>query len=199
MPDAGDPPSPRELERIAAAVARAAAAAVVSDAHRRPVLVGRKSSPTDVVTETDLYAEDLIRSHLRDATPGAGVLREERGETLPGARLLWVTDPLDVATGFSIRAGERMRQGKLAARLLPRVADVRCFGSAALELCWVGCGRVDAYYQSGTAPWDRAAGALIAAEAGADVELPCPENDDLVLAAASGIFDELRPLVLQYA
>ena len=259
MPEPGDPPSPSELERIAAAVARAAAA-VITDAHRRPVLVGRKSSPTDVVTETDLDAEDLIRRHLRDATPEAGVLGEERGETLPGARLLWVTDPLDgtvnflhgvplfavsiaaavdgevvagavidvlrgelfsahlgggatldgepiegsdctsveqalVATGFSNLAEERMREGELAARVLPRVADVRCFGSAALELCWVACGRVDAYYQSGTEPWDRAAGALIAAEAGADVELPCPENGDLVLAAGPGIFEELRALV----
>ena len=255
----GEPPAPSELERIAASVARAAAA-VVTDAHRRPVLVGSKSSPTDVVTETDLHAEDLIRRHLREATPDAGVLGEERGETLTGARLMWVTDPLDgtvnflhgvplfavsiaaavdgevvagavvdvlrgevfsghlgggasldgepiavsecsslehalVATGFSNRAAERIPQGQVAARLLPRAADVRCFGSAALELCWVACGRVDAYYQRGTALWDRAAGTLIAAQAGADVELPCPENGDLVLVADGGVFEELRALV----
>ena len=255
----GEPPHASELERIAAAVARAAAA-VVTDAHRQPVLVGRKSSPTDVVTETDLDAEDLIRRHLREATPEAGVLGEERGETLPGARLVWVADPLDgtvnflhgvplfavsiaaavdgeivagavidvlrgelfsarlgggascdgepitvsacpslaqalVATGFSNRAEERVREGDVAARLLPLAADVRCFGSAALELCWVACGRVDAYYQWGTALWDRAAGALIAAEAGADVEPPSPDNGDLALAAGAGVFDDLRALV----
>lgn len=255
----GEPPAPSELESIAGAVARAAAA-VITAAHRQPVLVGSKSSPTDVVTETDLHAEDLIRRHLRDATPEAGVLGEERGETLPGARLLWVTDPLDgtvnflhgvpllavsiaaavdgevvagavvdvlrgelfsahlgggascdgqpiavsecsslsqalVATGFSNRAAERVRQGELAARLLPLAADLRCFGSAALELCWVACGRIDAYYQRGTALWDRAAGALIAAEAGADVELPCPENGDLVLVAGAGLFEDVRALV----
>lgn len=82
-----DLPAPSELERIATAVA-CAAAAVVTDAHRRPVLVGSKSSPTDVVTETDLRAEDLITRHLLEATPGAGVIGEERGETLPDARLL---------------------------------------------------------------------------------------------------------------
>jgi hypothetical protein len=52
----------------------------------------------------------------------------------------------------------------------------------------VGC-------QANTEVWDRAAGALIAAEAGACTELPCPENDDLVLAAAPGVFDDLRAVV----
>jgi myo-inositol-1(or 4)-monophosphatase len=55
----------------------------------------------------------------------------------------------------------------------------------------VACGRLDGYFQSDTEIWDRAAGALIAQEAGARVELPCPENNDLVIAAAEGIFDEL--------
>jgi myo-inositol-1(or 4)-monophosphatase len=257
--DPGEPPAPRELERIAAVVARAAAA-VVTGAHRQPVAVGHKLSPTDVVTETDLRAEDLIRRMLRDATPEAGALGEEGGETLPGARLQWVIDPLDgtvnflhgvpvfavsiaaavdgevvagavidvlrselftahlgggacldgepiaasgctslaealVTTGFSHRADERIRQAEVARRLLPLAGDLRCFGSAALELCWVACGRVDAYYQRDTELWDRAAGALIAAEAGADVELPCPENDDLAIVAGTGIFDELRAVV----
>jgi myo-inositol-1(or 4)-monophosphatase len=254
-----EPPGPRELERIAAAVARSAAA-VINDAHRQPVAVGSKLSPTDVVTETDLHAEELIRRLLGEATPEAGALGEEGGETAPGARLQWVIDPLDgtvnflhgvplfsvsiaaavdgelvagavidvlrdevfsahlgggarldgepiavsdcaslsralVTTGFSHRAGHRIRQAEVAHRLLSRAGDLRCFGSAALELCWVACGRVDAYYQRDTELWDRAAGALIAAEAGADVELPCPENDDLAIVAGPGIFDELRAVV----
>src|SRR3712207_8356558 len=41
------------------------------------------------------------------------------------------------------------------------------FRSAALDLCWVSCGRLDAYFERGLAPWDLAAGALIAAESGA--------------------------------
>ena len=48
-----------------------------------------------------------------------------------------------------------------------------------LQLCWVGAGRVDAYFERDIKIWDWAAGALIAAEAGASVELPCPENDSL--------------------
>jgi myo-inositol-1(or 4)-monophosphatase len=79
--------------------------------------------------------------------------------------------------------------------VLPRARDVRCFGSAALELCWVACARVDGYYQRETEIWDRAAGALIAEEAGARVEMPCPENDDLAIASSPGIFEDLRSVV----
>jgi myo-inositol-1(or 4)-monophosphatase len=59
----------------------------------------------------------------------------------------------------------------------------------------VACGRVDAYYQRDTEIWDRAAGALIAAESGAHTELPCPENEDLVMAAAPEVFDDLWNVV----
>jgi myo-inositol-1(or 4)-monophosphatase len=37
-----------------------------------------------------------------------------------------------------------------------------------VDLCWVACGRLDGYYEEGLAPWDVAAGALIANEAGAE-------------------------------
>jgi len=74
-----------------------------------------------------------------------------------------------VATGFSYRASMRSAQGALAHHLLPRVRDIRRLGSAALDLCFVACGRSDAYYEEGLNAWDSAAGALIAAEAGATV------------------------------
>jgi myo-inositol-1(or 4)-monophosphatase len=247
------------VERIAATTARKAAE-LVSATYGRPDPVGHKSSPTDVVTQTDLRAEELIRRHLRDVTPEAGALGEEGETTKPGARLQWVIDPLDgtvnflygvplfavsiaaaldgevvagavidvlrgelfsahlgggarrdgepievsscaqlpnalVATGFSYHAELRALQGEVAHRVLSRARDLRCFGSAALELCWVACARVDAYFQRDTEIWDRAAGALIAAEAGARIELPCPENDDLLMAAAPGVFDDLRTVV----
>ena len=100
-----------------------------------------------------------------------------------------------MTTGFSYRAEIRDLQGEVAHRLLSRARDLRCFGSAALELCWVACARVDGYFQRDTEIWDRAAGALIAAEAGARTELPCPENDDLVVAASPGVFDDLLAVV----
>ena len=98
MPDR-DARAPAELEWIAAATARAAAA-LVTATYGRPDAVGHKSSPTDVVTQTDLRAEELIRQRLREATPEGGVLGEEGATTDPGARLQWVIDPLDGTVNF---------------------------------------------------------------------------------------------------
>jgi myo-inositol-1(or 4)-monophosphatase len=75
-----------------------------------------------------------------------------------------------VATGFSYDAGRRARQAEVLGHVLPRVRDIRRLGAAAIDLCWVACGRVDAFYERGLAAWDRAAGCLIAAEAGAVVD-----------------------------
>ena len=50
--------------------------------------------------------------------------------------------------------------------------DVRRIGSCALDLCMVAAGQLDAYYEDGVHVWDWAAGALIAAEAGATLRLP---------------------------
>lgn len=100
-----------------------------------------------------------------------------------------------IATGFSYRSELRSAQGALVAALLPAARDVRCFGSAALELCWVAAGRVDGYFERDTKLWDHAAGSVIAAEGGAVTELPCPENDGLMIAAAPGIFEQLRLMV----
>ena len=71
-----------------------------------------------------------------------------------------------VATGFAYDAATRARQVAVVAPLLPRVADIRRLGAAALDLCFVAAGRLDAYFEAGLHSWDYAAGALIAAEAG---------------------------------
>ena len=72
-----------------------------------------------------------------------------------------------LGTGFGYDADRRGAQGQVLARVLPHVRDIRRAGSAALDLCTVGCGRLDAYYERGLQHWDHAAGALVAAEAGA--------------------------------
>lgn len=121
---------------------------------------------------------------------GAGVSRggsRQRLECSAEGRL-----PLAlVATGFAYDEGRRSAQASLLAHLLPLVRDVRRFGSAALDLCLVAAGRVDAYYEHGLNVWDWAAGALIAAEAGAEVSLPGAPGG-LVFAAAPGVAAELR-------
>jgi myo-inositol-1(or 4)-monophosphatase len=95
------------------------------------------------------------------------------GATLDGRpiRVNPAVDPATslVATGFSYRAEQRALQARALTHLLPRVRDIRRVGSAALDLCDVACGRVDAYYEWDVNPWDVAAGSLIAAEAGATV------------------------------
>ena len=74
-----------------------------------------------------------------------------------------------IATGFSYSSSRRDAQGHRIARLLPRVRDIRRCGAAAADLCFVACGRIDAYFEEGLQLWDLAAGQLIASEAGAVV------------------------------
>jgi myo-inositol-1(or 4)-monophosphatase len=70
-----------------------------------------------------------------------------------------------VGTGFAYDAAVRSRQGAVVAALLPHIADIRRFGSAALDLCATAAGRLDAYFEVGLNPWDWSAGVLIASEA----------------------------------
>jgi myo-inositol-1(or 4)-monophosphatase len=107
-----------------------------------------------------------------------------------------------VGTGFAYSKQRRTVQATLVSKLLPAVRDVRRIGSAALDLCMVAAGRLDAYYEHGLQRWDSAAGALIAAEAGARVLLPEPGDPEgtaaLVLAAAPGIADQLLAALGQF-
>lgn len=101
-----------------------------------------------------------------------------------------------VATGFHYTRPVRMRQAAAASRLLAEVRDIRRLGSAALDLCWVAAGRVDAYVEEGLNDWDLAAGALIATEAGGRVEVrPGVGGKPCVLAAPAPGFDEFATLV----
>jgi myo-inositol-1(or 4)-monophosphatase len=107
-----------------------------------------------------------------------------------------------VGTGFAYSHRRRSVQAELVSKVLPNVRDVRRIGSAALDLCMVAAGRLDAYYEHGLHVWDSAAGALIAAEAGARVLLPQPgdpeRNAALVVAAAPGIADQLLAALDQF-
>ncbi|MFP7762256.1 inositol monophosphatase family protein [Marisediminicola sp. LYQ134] len=74
-----------------------------------------------------------------------------------------------VGTGFSYSASRRVEQARDLVGLVERVRDIRRMGTASLDLCAVAAGRLNAYFEEGLKPWDHAAGALIAAEAGATV------------------------------
>jgi myo-inositol-1(or 4)-monophosphatase len=101
-----------------------------------------------------------------------------RGATLDGRPLrVSVTDQLDLAligTGFSYLPERRRQQGELASRLLTRVRDIRRAGSASVDICAVAAGWLDGFYEHDINPWDWAAGALVAQEAGAVVHQPDP-------------------------
>lgn len=99
-----------------------------------------------------------------------------------------------VATGFSYQAEHRAEQASVVSRLLPRVRDIRRAGSAALDLCWVACGRVDGFYERGVKPWDWAAGRLLVEEAGGVVRELSGEPFGLV-AAGPALIDPLERVV----
>jgi myo-inositol-1(or 4)-monophosphatase len=102
-----------------------------------------------------------------------------------------------VATGFAYDASVRAAQAGVFADLVPRVRDIRRFGSAALDLAWTACGRYDAYYERTVKPWDIAAGTLVCERAGLTVrELPEREGLPLgVLAAVPALAGKLFELV----
>lgn len=102
-----------------------------------------------------------------------------------------------VATGFAYDASVRAAQADVFARLIPRVRDIRRFGSAALDLAWTAAGRYDAYFERSVKPWDIAAGTLICERAGLTVrELPTQGILPLgVLAAGPALTEPLLEIV----
>ena len=125
------------------------------------------------------------------------------GATLNGAPIA-VSDADDLAsalvgTGFGYLASRRAAQAAVLPELLPEVRDIRRNGVASLDLCWVACGRLDAYFEAGGQPWDVAAGLLIATEAGArasglDGGAVTPES---VMVAAPGVAPALFELLVR--
>ena len=250
-------PAAHHLELVAIGVAEAAAR-LVAEASGSATAAGTKSTPTDVVTHTDLESETLIRRELSARCPGSTVVGEEYDDGVGTNRVGWVVDPIDgtvnflydlpvvavsiaatidgrvvagavadvhraetfsahlgggarrdgltltpssvtrldqalVGTGFSYDAELRSSQAATLGDILPRCRDIRCMGSAALNLCWVGDGRLDAYFERDLKSYDYAAGALIAAESGAEVVLP--GDSDLIVATTPGVTTAFRSLL----
>jgi len=104
-----------------------------------------------------------------------------------------------VATGFGYAAERRRWQARVLGEVLPAVRDIRREGSAALDLCHVASGWVDAFYETGLNPWDLAAGWVVALEAGAvlgGVDGPGVPDGRLAWAAGPGLADEFSALVI---
>jgi myo-inositol-1(or 4)-monophosphatase len=137
---------------------------------------------------------DVVRNELFEGHVGGGA----RSVSASGVRQILRVSDCDalrstlVATGFSYTPELRVAQGAIVADLVGVVRDVRCFGSAALQLCWLADGRIDAYFERDIKLWDWAAGSVIAGQAGAYLELPCPENNNLMFSATPGVANDLR-------
>ena len=253
------------LRDIAVEVAGLAGRFIVEDRPSR-LSVATKTTDTDVVTDMDQRAQDLIVRALRERRPDDGFLGEEEGSTRAGTTgVSWVVDPIDgtvnylygipayavsiaavvgdprttgawrpvagavvnpvlgqtysaaagagavrtdssgstalqvsalddlgqalVATGFGYAADRRAWQAAVLSGLLPDVRDIRRMGSAALDLCRVAEGSVDAYYERGLNAWDLAAGWVIVTEAGGTVtgRGEAAPGSDLVVASGNAL------------
>jgi myo-inositol-1(or 4)-monophosphatase len=256
----------RDLPALVVLAIRAARAGV--RVHRagvsRVLTVDAMSTPTEVVTEVDREAAQVIVDTILDERPDDAVLGEEATERAGRSGVRWIVDPLDgttnylyrypaygvsigievdgelragvvhdsardrvytgivgagaacngaairvrdtddlatslVATGFQPVPARRAWQAEVLARVLSRVRDVRRGGSAAIDLCCVASGQVDAFYEAGLAEWDTAAGTAIVRAAGGVVQVldrptrPTP----LVVAAGPRIVDPLVALLRQ--
>jgi myo-inositol-1(or 4)-monophosphatase len=144
---------------------------------------------------------NVATAELFTAAAGGGAFLSAPGRPerrLAGSRPESLAKTL-VATGFGYREEQRRAQGAVVAQLLPRVRDIRRFGSAALDLCAVAAGRVDAYYELDLNLWDHAAGALVAAEAGITLSgLPgMPFAEPMVVAVAPSVAGAFLDLVVE--
>jgi myo-inositol-1(or 4)-monophosphatase len=130
--------------------------------------------------------------HTRPTLAGPGGTIELSGSARDGE-----LSTAMLATGFAYDAAVRAAQARVLARVVPRVRDVRRFGSAALDLTWTAAGRYDAYFERTVKPWDIAAGALICERAGLVVlELPVHEHLPWgILVARPALAEALLELV----
>jgi myo-inositol-1(or 4)-monophosphatase len=139
---------------------------------------------------------DVMRDDLYAATSGGGATCN--GTPLRCSSQQDLAFSL-VGTGFAYAADTRTVQAQVLTTVLPAVRDIRRIGSAALDLCMVASGRLDAFFEAGMLPWDWAAGALIATEAGARVAGigGRPPGSWTTIAANNALFERLEAVLVE--
>lgn len=109
-----------------------------------------------------------------------------------------------VGTGFPHKKENIHETINRLGRVLPYIRDVRRLGSPALDICWVACGKMQAFYEDKLSPWDVAAARLIASEAGAEIGhykygniLTTPEciNGNHIIVSSPNVFEEMKHIL----
>lgn len=254
-----------ELSRFMEKLAREAGDLIIKE--RRDGLRHDYKAQSELVTQADIKADQLITDAIRARFPNHRILSEENEPDKTEAENLdtplWIIDPIDgtvnyayghpqvgisiayadagrvqagvvyapfpdemfvavrgdgarlnsreirhsgadtlcqslIATGFPYGKDELVPLVERLGRVLQQCRDLRRIGSAALDICWVACGRLDGYYES-VSPWDFAAAKLIAEEAGARsghfTPVPDGHNPELwgqdIIITAPDIYDAL--------
>lgn len=142
---------------------------------------------------------DPERGQLFHARLGGGAWRVDRGGD-PRRILMGDQGELSqalVGTGFGYEAAVRVWQTRVLVEVIAQVRDVRRIGSAALDLCHVADGELDAYFERGLNEWDMAAGWLVLTEAGGRFGglAGSAAGPSMVVAAAPGLFTALDEVV----
>lgn len=109
---------------------------------------------------------DPLRNELFHAEAGDGARLNKARIGVSGTKKLVKSF---LATGFSYGNKRKDLNVRHFQRFLMRSMAIRRAGSAALDLCYVACGRFDGYWELDLHPWDSAAGSLIVKEAGGKV------------------------------
>lgn len=134
------------------------------------------------------------------AEKGAGAFLNERRLRVSARRDI---SEAVFATGIpfgAVSAPRRQAFSRTLAALMPRVAGIRRFGAAALDLAWVAAGRFDGYWELGIKPWDIAAGMLLVREAGGyatDAGDGDPRDTQAIVAANPHLHALLRTVVVE--
>jgi myo-inositol-1(or 4)-monophosphatase len=138
---------------------------------------------------------DPVRDEHFSATRSGPPLRNGRTISASGCDSL---DRALVGTGFGYDPAVRELQAQVALRVIPRARDIRRAGVAALDMCAVASGSLDAYYERGVKAWDIAAGTLMCQRAGLAVRTLEPDGKlpAGVVVAAPALIDELYALVV---
>jgi len=140
------------------------------------------------------FSDETFRATRGEGTTLNGRPTQHSGATEPRQSLF--------ATGFPYTKDKLEPLVNRLNAMIHQCRDLRRIGSAALDICWVACGRLDIYYET-VSPWDFAAARLIAKEAGAtaghfgDVPEGYPEDlwgQDLLISAPA-VWEPVRKIL----